>query len=166
MLHFYILLTSVGIYLSFINIYDFKRNKVKLIIYFLFIYTALAISYKYLKISPLYGLNIINSILVYKLTKKTLLTITIPLMSTVLYITVNMTFYHIILFFTDINIYKMNNRIYLILYYLITYVFIVFIAKFLNEKFIKNIDEIGIFDKFKIQALIILTSILLSLINI
>lgn len=160
MLHFYILLTSVGIYLSFINIYDFKRNKVKLIIYFLFIYTALAISYKYLKISPLYGLNIINSILVYKLTKKTLLTITIPLMSTVLYITVNMTFYHIILFFTDINIYKMNNRIYLILYYLITYVFIVFIAKFLNEKFIKNIDEIGIFDKFKIQALIILTSIL------
>lgn len=160
MIHFYILLTSVGIYLSFINIYDFKRKKIKLAIYFLFTYIALAISYKYLKISPLYGLNIINSILVYKLTKKMLLTITIPLMSTVLYIAVNVFCYHIILFITDINIYKISNRIYLILYYLITYGLIIVIAKFLNGKFIKNINELNIFYKFKIQLLIIFTSIL------
>lgn len=89
MFHFYMLLTSIGVYLSFINLYDFKRNKIKLISYFIILYIGLSVITRYLRISPLYGFNIINAIVVYKITKKTLLTIAIPLMSTVLYITVN-----------------------------------------------------------------------------
>ncbi|CEN80563.1 ATP-binding protein [[Clostridium] sordellii] len=160
MIHLYTLLTNIGIYLSFINIYDFKRNKIKLATCFICLYILLALISYYLKISPLYGVNIINAILVYKFTKKTLLTITIPLMSTVLYITVNTFYYHVVLFLTSINIYKLGNRIHLMAHYLITYIIIIVISKLLNSKLVKIIDEFDMVYKFKIQLLIILTSIL------
>ena len=160
MVHFYILLTSIGVYLSFINIYDFKRSKIKLIAYFLILYIALFIFAIYFKISPLYGLNIINAIVVYKITKKTLLTIGIPLMSTILYITVNVFCYNTVVFLTGINIHRLGNLVYLICYYVITYIIIVIVSKFLNIIFINNIDEVNILYKFKLQILIILTSVL------
>lgn len=160
MFHFYMLLTSIGVYLSFTNLYDFKRNKIKLTAYFIVLYIGLSVTARYLKISPLYGLNIINAIVVYKITKKTLLTIAIPLMSTVLYITVNIFCYNMIAFLTGVNIYKLGNYIYLICYYTITYIIIVMVSRFLNNTFINNIEEISILDRFKLQVLIILTSIL------
>ena len=160
MFHFYILLTSVGICLSFINIYDFKRNKLKLAVYFLILYISICMVSKCLKVSPLYGLNIINAIFVYRLTKKTLLTVIIPLISTVLYIAVNIFCYYIVLFLTDINIYKISSIVYLILYYLITYLIIIIVSKILNCKFMKTLEDFEVLYKSKIKILILLISIL------
>lgn len=160
MFHFYILLTSVGICLSFINIYDFKRNKLKLAVYFLILYISICMVSKCLKVSPLYGLNIINAIFVYRLTKKTLLTVIIPLISTVLYIAVNIFCYYIVLFLTDINIYKISSIVYLILYYLITYLIIIIVSKILNCKFMKTLEDFEVLSKSKIKILILLISIL------
>ena len=160
MFHFYILLTSVGICLSFINIYDFKRNKLKLAVYFLILYISICMVSKCLKVSPLYGLNIINAIFVYRLTKKTLLTVIIPLISTVLYIAVNIFCYYIVLFLTGINIYKISSIVYLILYYLITYLIIIIVSKILNCKFMKILEDFEVLYKSKIKILILLISIL------
>ncbi|GAA0701974.1 sensor histidine kinase [Paraclostridium ghonii] len=162
MIHFYILLTSIGVYLSFINIYDFKRSKLNLIAYFFILYIGLFILANYFKIPPLYGLNIINAIVVYNITKKTLLTIVIPLISTILYIVVNFFCGQIVIFLTGINIYRLGNLVYLICYYLITYAIIVMVSKFLNNVVISNIDidEFDILYKFKLYILIILTSVL------
>ncbi|WP_207641522.1 hypothetical protein, partial [Paraclostridium benzoelyticum] len=68
-----------------------------------------------------------------------MLTIAIPLMSTVLYITVNVFCYNMLAFLTGVNIYKLENYIYLICYYTITYIIIVMVSRFLNNTFINNI---------------------------
>lgn len=65
-----------------------------------------------------------------------------------------------IAFLTGVNIYKLGNYIYLICYYIITYIIIVMVSRFLNNIFLNNIEEFSILDKFKLQVLIILTSIL------
>ncbi|MDO7203541.1 hypothetical protein Q5M85_04235 [Paraclostridium bifermentans] len=65
-----------------------------------------------------------------------------------------------IAFLTGVNIYKLGNYIYLICYYIITYIIIVMVSRFLNNIFINNIEEFTILDRFKLQVLIILTSIL------
>lgn len=162
MIHFYILLTSIGVYLSFINLYDFRRSKLNIIVYFFILYIGLFILAKYFKIPPLYGLNIINAITVYNITKKTLLTIGIPLISTALYIIVNFFCCKIVIFLTETDIYRLGNLAYLIYYYLVIYIIMVIISKFLKNLFMSNIeiDDFNILYKFKLYILIILTCVL------
>ncbi|MBO3444238.1 GHKL domain-containing protein [Clostridium sp. CCUG 7971] len=156
MAYIYTILAYIGMVLAFINIYSLKVNKFLIIIYSFVIYVFLLIAYKYLGISPLYVGNIVMSFIIYKFTKKISLTIIVPLSTTLLSMVVNIVCYNIHFDIFNISICKDNNILNIGLYYIINYLLLFLLARYINKLIMRNIEKFNV----KIQTMIILTSIL------
>lgn len=157
---FYTILAYIGMVLTFTNIYKLKVNKFLIIIYSFTIYILLLSAYKYLRISPLYVGNVVMSFIIYKSTKKISLTIIVPLSTTLLSMVVNIICYNIYFDIFNISIYKDRNILNIGIYYIITYLLLFLLARYINKSIMRNIEKFNV----KIQTMIILTSILVLII--
>lgn len=151
------ILIYIGLILTFVNIYYVNReNKRLIIIYSFILYILSLVSYKYLGISPLYVVNIVMSFIIYKVTNKMLLTIVIPLSTTLLSIIINITCYYIHFGIFDINIYKNTSVINILMYYTITYLLLFLSARYVKKLLLKNIGNFNV----KIKIIFAITLIL------
>lgn len=165
MIYIYIILSFMGTYLAFINIYNFNQSKNTIFINFMTISISLIVLYKYLKICPIFIFNILLSLISYQNTKKILISFIIPLVSTMTYLTVSMIFYFIIFLLFDESVYSQFNLIYIVLYCLISYIGTYILSKYLNNNVIKIIGNVSILMKFKVQALVLINVILTFIIH-
>ncbi|WP_161628743.1 sensor histidine kinase [[Clostridium] dakarense] len=100
------------------------------------------------------------SFIIYKATKKISLTIIVPLSTTLLSMVVNIVCYNIHFDMFNISIYKDRNILNIGIYYIIIYLLLFLLARYINKSVMRNIEKFNV----KIQTMIILTSILVLLI--
>ena len=160
MICFHMILSYIGMILTFINIYNLKGNRRLITIYFSIIYIFLVLSYRHLGISPLYIVNIIMSVTIYKHTKKILLTIVVPLSTTLLCAIINIISYYLYLEAFKVSIYQERDLLNIFMYYIFTYILMILLARSFNKSVMKNIEKFNV----KVKTMIVLISILVFII--
>lgn len=166
MTYSYIVLFFIGTYIAFINIYSFNHRKKIIFLNFVAISIILIILYKYLKICPIFIVNISLTLIAYHNTKKVLISFTVPLLATIIYLTISMILYLIISLLLHASFYTKFNLIYTMIYCFTSYIFTYLSCKYLNKNIIKTISNLNILRRFKVQAIILINIILILIIHI